>query len=410
MTTTAEATETPIQVERWPSEIPLLIFVALAALFIWLFLALSIFGLIYVLIIGLVLFFVHVMTVTYIRGSAVRLGPGQFPELYERVESLARRAGLEQVPEAYLMEAGGSLNAFATRFFRSRMVVLYSDLLEACGDDRHARDMVIGHELGHLRAGHLNWVWLLAPGLFMPFLGAAYSRAREFTCDRYGAALCGRPQGAMTGLAILAAGGKHGPRVDLRRFVAQSKSLDTGWMTLGKWLSTYPPLCDRVAAIDPGLRDSGSLSIQGPTRAILILASFIAVPTTIGFVVMALVMPKMEKLLEAPAFDQAPAAVFEGDTEAAVEQVSIDFDLLTGFIHSLRLERGGADFSIEEINETWLERYPGSEKPFDPFDGLDYGYYETDTGFVLWSVGPDREINTADDITRPEDWWPEEPE
>ena len=78
------------------------------------------------------LFLSHVVMVAYIRGSAVRLGPNQLPDLYERVRILSARVGIEKEPEAYLMQAGGALNAFATKFMRSDMIVIYSDLLEAC--------------------------------------------------------------------------------------------------------------------------------------------------------------------------------------------------------------------------------------------------------------------------------------
>ena len=179
----------PLQVASWPTEKALFVLVLLVSLGLWALLAISILGLAYVALIGLFLFFVHLAFVTHLRGSAVRLGPAQFPELYARVQELARTAGLGTEPEAYLLESGGSLNALATKFFRGRMIVLFSDLLDACGDDLVARDMVIGHEIGHLKAGHLDHVLLTGPGRLMPFLGAAYARACERTCDRWGAAL-----------------------------------------------------------------------------------------------------------------------------------------------------------------------------------------------------------------------------
>ncbi|MDX1500885.1 MAG: M48 family metallopeptidase [Thermoanaerobaculia bacterium] len=403
MTTSDAASGGPIRVERWPTEIPLLILVVLASLFVWLLLAFSIVGLVYVLLIGVFLFAVHLLLVTHIRGSAVRLGPEQLPELYERVEELTRRAGLASVPEAYLMEAGGSLNAFATRFFRSRMIVLYSDLLDACGDDHGARDMIIGHELGHIRAGHLSFAWLLAPGLFMPFLGSAYSRAREYTCDRYGAALCGDLDGAKHGLTILAAGGAHAGRVNLVSFVAQSKDLDTGWMTLGKWLSGYPPLCERVAAIDPALKPPGWVAVRGPMRAALLLGALVAVPSLAGFLTVAVLLPRMERLLELPAAESPIDSVFGGDAEAATRSVWSEFDDLAPVIRGLRQRRTG-ELSMDEILAAWEDRYPSEPLPGDPFDGLYYGYYETDEGFTLWSVGPDGEVSTADDLVRTYDW------
>ena len=41
---------------------------------------------------------------------------------------------------------------------------------------------------------------------------------------------------------------------------------------------------------------------------------------------------------------------------------------------------------------------PGSPEPFDPFDGTRYGYDRQDREYFIWSVGPDRESWTADDL------------
>ena len=69
-------------------------------------------------------------------------------------------------------------------------------------------------------------------------MGKALSRAREYTCDRYRLAAAGNLDGALTGLTILAAGPKHGPRVNRQACRGQRKEMNTGWMTLAQWLST----------------------------------------------------------------------------------------------------------------------------------------------------------------------------
>ena len=119
--------EAPIVVERWRNEMPLFVISAIISVFAWFFLAISIVGLIYALFIALFFFVIHLGFIAHVRGSGVRLGPDQFPELYARVEQLARRMGMKQVPESYVMQAGGALNAFATRFARSHLIVLFSD-------------------------------------------------------------------------------------------------------------------------------------------------------------------------------------------------------------------------------------------------------------------------------------------
>jgi Zn-dependent protease with chaperone function len=266
-----------ISVEPWHSEMLLKVFVVLISISVWIGLTISIFGIVYVAFIGLFLFFTHLLFVATVRGNAVRVGPDQYPELYARVERLSRRAGLDYVPETYVMQAGGALNALATKFLRSRMVVIFSDLLDACDNDEHAQDMIIGHEIGHIKAGHLDAFWFLLPGLWMPFLGGAYSRAREYTCDRYGFALAGDPAGALKGLTILSAGKNYGARVNVSALVKQRESLNTGLMTLGKWFMSHPPLCDRIAALDRTLAAAMADPNRGRNRALLTVALFFLV-------------------------------------------------------------------------------------------------------------------------------------
>jgi Zn-dependent protease with chaperone function len=260
-----------IAIKPWPSETPLKVAVVVVSLIVWLALIVSIFGIIYAVLIGLFLFATHLLFVATVRGNAVRIGPNQYPELYSRVEHLCRDAGLGYIPETYVMQAGGALNALATKFLRSRMIIIFSDLLDACENDEHAQEMIIGHEIGHIRRGHLDAYWFLLPGLWVPFLGAAYSRAREYTCDRYGYALAGDRAGALKGLAILSAGKNYGRRVNYSALVKQRETLDTGFMTLGTWLMSHPPVCDRMAALDRTLAADLPRSNRGRVRALLLL-------------------------------------------------------------------------------------------------------------------------------------------
>lgn len=114
----------PVRVDPWPSEGPLLVLVLVVSF----------------------VFVSRLIFIAHLRGSAVRLGPGQFLELYRRVEDLARRIGLPKMPAVYLMQAGGALNALATRFFASTSWCCFRMRLR----------------------------WLLFPGLCVPFDGNWY--------------------------------------------------------------------------------------------------------------------------------------------------------------------------------------------------------------------------------------------
>lgn len=402
-----------LRVERWPSERPLLALMALSAAVIWSFLFLSVVGLAYAVMIALFLFVTHVAFVAHLRGSAVRLGPEQFPDLYRRVQELAARAGIRETPEAYVMQAGGVLNAMATKFLRSKMIVLFSDLLEACGENAGARDMIIGHELGHIKAGHLRWMWLLFPAHLVPFLGAAYSRAREYTCDRYGAALCGDPRAALVGLAILAAGGAHGPRVNLQAMARQREQMNTGWMTLGKWLGSHPPLCDRIGALQPSVADGVPAAIRGPVRAVALVGVPLLLAALGGSLFVTKLLPKFRELTAragttpGPLAERRPDAVWAGagsdvsavdDLDGVMDQVDADLEALATLVREHQRRTGRLPADERALYGLWRSSRRGEPVPVDPFDGGRYGYAAQGSRFVVWSSGPDGKSDTDDDI------------
>lgn len=393
----------PIRIEKWPGESPLFAAAVTISVLLWLLLIISMIGLFYAAFFGVFFAVAHLAFVTHVRGSGVRLGPDQFPELYARVEELSRRMQMDKVPDVYLMQAGGTLNAFAARFLRRHMVVLYSDLLQACEGNEAARDMIIGHELGHIHAGHLDWRWLIMPASIVPFLGTALSRAREFTCDRYGYASAGDHDGAILGLTILAAGGKHAPLVNRSALVRQQQDLNTGLMTIGTWFSTHPPLARRIHALDPSLSDGQPLSGSGTWRAIGVLALILSPFILAGWLVTAVFsgwfMDFRAAVNQAQdgttlEFQPAPAPLPDNVAELlddAVSQVSaiLNTELAAG--------RELPD-DLDALSALWAERNPNTSMPVDPYDGDPLGYERAEEGYALISSGPDRLYGTADDL------------
>ena len=387
-----------IRVERWPTEVPLLILVAVASLALWALLIFSVIGIIYAVMLAIFFFFGHIGFIAYVRGSAVKLGPDQFPELHARVRELSDRVGLRRVPDAYIMQAGGALNALATKFLRSNLIILFSDLLEACGDNTQARDMIVAHELGHHKAGHLRGMWLLLPGYFVPFLGTAWSRAREYTADRYGIAACEDRRSAIRGMSILAAGGRHGPQVNLHALVAQTGDLDSGLMTLGRWLSTHPPLSDRIAQIHPETAPALIRGHRGMARAVAGMLAALFLCVVAGGLFMRSLLPRFRQVMAEAEAAAANTSRPLTDAEAQVADVQAHIDITR--IAALLDEHGRSQplpGGIEDLKALWDQREPEENFPADPFDGHWYGYQIGGQGYVLWSTG--RSVtDDADDI------------
>jgi Zn-dependent protease with chaperone function len=146
------------------------------------------------------------------------------------------------------MQSGGVLNAFATRFFGRNYVCIYSEILELAYEHGEAEvAFVLAHELTHVARNHVWWKTVIAPAALVPFLGAAYSRACEYTCDAYGAYLW--PQGAEGGILVLAAGKRLYREMDVEAFLAQGHEPDTFWVWLAEHLATHPNLPKRLSYV-----------------------------------------------------------------------------------------------------------------------------------------------------------------
>jgi len=202
----------------------------------------------YALMFSFIAFFAQGLALGRIRGNAVRVSERQFPQLHRLAATHAQRMGLKQVPAIYVVESGGLLNAFATRFMGRDFVIIFSDVLElALEKGEPAVGFIVGHELAHLWRGHLKHRWLTLPARFLPYLGLAYSRACEYTCDRLGA-WC-QPDGAISGLLALAAGKQLHAHVDVKEFAAQAETEKNFWTKRAEIMSSHPLLPKRVAAL-----------------------------------------------------------------------------------------------------------------------------------------------------------------
>jgi Zn-dependent protease with chaperone function/Tfp pilus assembly protein PilE len=227
---------------------PIMLVLSLLA---WLALLVGTFGaiLIYALFFFIAYCFAQSALISYIKGNGVRITSEQFPELKQQITRCSERLGQTPEPEAYLLQMGGALNAFATRFFGRDFIVLYADVVDSLHDNPDALNFYIGHEIGHIKRRHLKWGKVLLPAMVLPLIGPAYSRAREYTCDRHGLAACDSPFNAEHGLATLAAGPRSWRNLNRVAFAGQSQQTRGFWMSFHELVGDYPWLAKRMVAV-----------------------------------------------------------------------------------------------------------------------------------------------------------------
>jgi Zn-dependent protease with chaperone function/Tfp pilus assembly major pilin PilA len=221
------------------------------SLLIWLLLLIGTVGMLLVvaLLVFIVYLFAHSAYISYIRGNGVRLSKEQYPDLYAQVEDACKKLGMQTVPDAYLVNSNGVLNALATRFLWRNFLVLYADIVNALDARPGAVSFYIGHELGHIIRGHLAWGPLLAPGKCFPYLGFAYRRAQEYTCDLHGLACCNGVEDAQRALVVLAAGKRRWKDLNFTAYGQQLQATSGFWMSFHEITSDYPWLVKRVEHI-----------------------------------------------------------------------------------------------------------------------------------------------------------------
>ncbi len=226
-------------------------YLAIALVFsglVYLALLFSIVGIFYVLIGAAVLAVLQGIAIGHLRGNGIRVSERQFPGVMRIAAETCAQLGIAQIPPIYILQSGGILNAFAARSFGRNYVCIYSEILELAYDQgEDAVAFVLAHELTHVARKHVWWKAVIAPAEFVPFLGAAYSRACEYTCDAYGAFL--RPAGAEKGILVLAAGKRLYREMDPEAFLAQAYEPEGLFMWLAEHVSTHPNLPKRLAYV-----------------------------------------------------------------------------------------------------------------------------------------------------------------
>ena len=235
----------------YPRERTLGTITLILGLIAWLALVIGTFGIaLLVLAAGFVAYlFAQSAVIAHLRGNGVEISETQFPDLYGNFSACCDRLQIKTRPQAFVVNGNGTLNAFATKFLGRQFVVLNSDVIDAMSKHVDGVRFYMGHELGHLRMKHLSGHLFRWPVLWLPILGAAYSRAKESTCDRHGLACSMSPEAAARALAALSAGTKRWAKLDVHSYLEQANQSPGFWMSFHELVAGYPWLAKRFARV-----------------------------------------------------------------------------------------------------------------------------------------------------------------
>jgi Zn-dependent protease with chaperone function len=189
-----------------------------------------------------------------IYGDSVKVTANQYSEIHKLVVEHSQKLNLAYVPEVFINNGNGLINAVAIKFLSTKYVILMSDLVDLMLKRNKIDELsiIIGHELGHHAAGHTN-PWknlLLKPATFIPLLGAAYGRACELTADRIGYSVTRNISAAQNALVAIALGSESlANDTNIDEFLSQENEIPEFMGFIYKIFSTHPRMTRRVIEI-----------------------------------------------------------------------------------------------------------------------------------------------------------------
>jgi len=202
-----------------------------------------------------------------IYGNSIHVNCKQYKELYDLTQSLSQRLQLKHVPEMFVVNSNGLINAIAVRYLSAKYVLLYSNMVDLlwCDKTQNKLSTVIAHELAHYAAGHINF-WknlVMKPALFIPFLGAAYKRSCELTADRIAAEVVGNKADTILALITIASGcNRLTAQISQQAFLNQEQKVPSFFGFLREILSSHPRMTKRISALNnscpSGIYDSNT--------------------------------------------------------------------------------------------------------------------------------------------------------
>ncbi|MFT8322892.1 MAG: M48 family metallopeptidase [Bacillus sp. (in: firmicutes)] len=299
----------------------------------YIFLLISIIGIVIILLLAALSLFLHGIMMGGIRRNGVKLSENQFPNLYGKAVKTANDLGLKKMPDIYILESEGLLNAFATKFFRRNMVVLYSSIFDCIEKDAEEEVLfVLAHEFTHLKRKHVQMGFFVLPALWIPFLGNAYLRACEYTCDRTAAYYIQSYEAAKNALTMLAIGPNMYKKVNKQVYMEQLEKETGFFVWFHEKLSTHPHLPKRIYSIESFYNhEQGQVlkeSKKGVWRGIIILV----IVLLLFIAIVAGALQQIEKLHAFSWFNDNEAFVEETETpdyheiveSGAVNELDID--------------------------------------------------------------------------------------
>lgn len=195
------------------------------------------------------------------RSRAIKITENNFPEVYYSISEYSNILGLKKIPEAFLIQQNGVMNAFSSFIIHKQYIEIDSDLFEIAYreyNDLGSINFIIAHELAHIKYKHATFSYnlFILFSTLIPIIGTTASRTREYSCDRLAQKITGN-SGVEAMFSLFA--GKHlYKKIDVYDYIESSKDIKGFFVWCNNLVSSHPILPKRIRALIKG-EGSGDL-------------------------------------------------------------------------------------------------------------------------------------------------------
>lgn len=189
------------------------------------------------------------------RTMSVHITENNFPEVYEMIQKYAKKMGMKKVPEAYIVQQNGILNAFSAFIIKKQYITIAADLFEIAYREHHDMDslgFVVAHEMSHIYYKHATFGYNIKM-LFtssIPILGSTASRAREYSCDRLAQKVSGCD--GIDAMFMLTVGKHLYKSVDRADYIEYAKGVRGFFVWCANLVADHPVTTKRILALEKG--------------------------------------------------------------------------------------------------------------------------------------------------------------
>ena len=227
----------------------------------------------FMIIVGAILVYVVLAYVSwklmfaFIHGNSIRVGPYQYPQIYELVREASDILGIDP-PTVLVMQGHGLFEVLiAKRFSKKGFVILTSNLIDELSRLGSSRELMffIGRQLGLIATGYFRfWFVKSVVGRLAWLFHFAWERRVHFTADRLGLLVAGDLIAAEQALIIITAGVNVAPSTNIDALREQRREhFASPWSWVYLAFSPYPYIIDRILRLREFAFSAASRGVQG---------------------------------------------------------------------------------------------------------------------------------------------------